>query len=166
MRFSKLNRKIHRWGALLTALPTLVIIGAGLLLMLKKEVDWIQPPTVKGGKGEIALTLPDILDRVRSVEKAEVASWDDVDRLDVRPGKRMVKVRTNSGWEVQVDLTDGTILQTAYRRSDLIESIHDGSFFGTKLWLFLPTGVVLLALWGTGLYLFFLPYLNRRKNSR
>ena len=33
------------------------------------------------------------------------------------------------------------------RRSDLIESIHDGSYFGgdwTKLGLFLPAGIVLL----------------------
>ena len=51
----------------------------------------------------------------------------------------MVKVWLNNGWEIQVDLNNGTILQTAYRRSDLIESIHDGSFFGgdwTKLGLF------------------------------
>ena len=47
----------------------------------------------------------------------------------------------------------------AYRRSDLIESLHDGSWFHdrAKLWVFLPTAAVVLMLWGTGIYLFFLP---------
>ena len=54
----------------------------------------------------------------------------------------------------------------AYRRSDLIESLHDGSFFGgdfAKLGVFLPTALVLCVLWGTGIYLFFLPYMVRRR---
>jgi hypothetical protein len=56
-----------------------------------------------------------------------------------------------------VDLGTGRVLQHAYRRSDLIESIHDGSFFGgnwTKLGLFLPAGLMLLFLWISGLFLF------------
>lgn len=43
-----------------------------------------------------------------------------------------------------------------YRRSDLIESIRDGSFFGgdwVKLGLFLPAGLVLLLLWFSGLWM-------------
>jgi hypothetical protein len=57
-------------------------------------------------------------------------------------------------------------LQTAYRRSDLIESIHDGSFFGgdwTKLGLFLPAGAVLLLLWMTGVWMVWFPYINKRR---
>ncbi len=72
-----------------------------------------------------------------------VDGWDDVNRLDVRPGRGVVKVWLHNGYEVQVDLGTGAVLQTAYRRSDLIESIHDGSFFAgdwTKLGLFLPDG--------------------------
>jgi hypothetical protein len=65
---------------------------------------------------------------------------------------------------VQVDLQTGEVLQVAYRRSDLIESLHDGSWFHdrAKLWVFLPVAVVVLGLWGTGIYLFFLPYAVRR----
>ena len=72
-----------------------------------------------------------------------VQCWDDVNRLDVRPGRGVVKAWLMNGYEVQVDLGTGRVLQTAYRRSDLIESIHDGSFFAgdwTKLGLFLPVG--------------------------
>lgn len=91
-------------------------------------------------------------------------TWDDVDRLDVRPSKGVVKVRARSGWEVQVDAKTGEVLQAAVRRSDLIESLHDGSFFHekVKLWIFLPAGLILAGLWGTGIYLFFLPLWKRR----
>ena len=60
------------------------------------------------------------------------------------------------------------MLQTAYRRSDLIESIHDGSFFAgdwTKLGLFLPSGIALLLLWLTGLWMFWLPISVKRRRA-
>ena len=59
------------------------------------------------------------------------------------------------------------MLQTAYRRSDLIESIHDGSFFHdkVKLFVFFPAGVIVLGLWITGIYLWLLPYMARRENA-
>ena len=86
----------------------------------------------------------------------------------VRPGKGVVKVRGKNGWEVQVDTKTGEVLQTAIRRSDLIESIHDGSYFheSLKLWVFLPSGVVLAALVITGVHLFSLPHMARRKRRQ
>jgi hypothetical protein len=56
----------------------------------------------------------------------------------------------------------------AERNSDLIESFHDGSFFGdgVKLGVFLPAAVVLLGLWVSGLILFCHPWwvkLRRKK---
>ena len=169
MKASVLNRKLHRWGSVLIALPLLVVICSGILLQLKKDVAWVQPPTVKGSVGEApSLSFDRVLEIASSVEEAEISSWDDVDRLDVRPGKGMLKVRANNRWEVQIDTTTGDVLQVAYRRSDLIESLHDGSFFHdiAKLWVFLPSGVILLGLWFTGLYLFLLPYLARRKKRK
>jgi len=55
-----------------------------------------------------------------------------------------------------------------YRRSDLIESLHDGSFFTdtAKLTVFLANGAVLLALWVTGMYLWGLPLVARRGARR
>ena len=60
------------------------------------------------------------------------------------------------------------MLKVAYRRSDTIEAIHDGSFFSdeVKLYLFLPTGVLLVVMWGTGIYLFLLPRLAKRKKKK
>ena len=104
----------------------------------------------------------------QQVPEAEVGSWDDIERLDVRPAKGMVKVRCKNQWEVQLDAKTGEILQVAYRRSDVIESIHDGSFFhdNVKLWVFLPAGLILAVLWATGIYLFLLPHLVKWRKGR
>ena len=67
----------------------------------------------------------------------------------------------------QLANTTAEVLNVAYRRSDLIESIHDGSFFSdaVKLYVFLPTGILLIIMWGTGIYLFLLPRLRKRKKA-
>ena len=169
MKMPRLNRLIHRWGSIVIALPTLVVLVSGVALQLKKQSDWIQPATQVGSQQPPELSFAQILQVAKTVPEAQVQDWDDIDRLDVRPGKGMLKVRCKNRWEIQLDTTSGEILQVAFRRSDLIESIHDGSFIGdiVKLGIFLPTAIVLLVLWGTGIYLFFLPRLaKRRKRMR
>ena len=149
-------------------IPTAMIIGSGLVLQLKKELDWIQPPTQQGSSAELSISFEKILEAARHVPEAQVESWDDIDRLDVRPGKGMLKVRCRNRWEVQLDTNTGDVLQVAYRRSDFIESVHDGSFFhaSAKLCLYLPTGLVLLLLWVTGIYMFYQPYYAKWKKRR
>jgi len=161
------NRKIHYWGALACALPIFIVLISGLLLQVKKESDWIQPPTSRGSDGAPTLTLPQVLERVKTVPEAGVASWSDIDRLDVRPSKGLIKVRTNNRWEVQLDHASGEILQVAYRRTDLIESLHDGSFFSdtVKLWVFLPAAIILTTLWVTGVHLFLITWFARRRHK-
>lgn len=161
------NRKIHRWAAVIAALPVIIVIVSGILLQVKKEFDWIQPPTQRGISKNPSLTFEQILQVVSKVPEINLNSWHNINRMDVRPGKGVIKVRGNNGWEVQIDAETGKILQVALRNSDLIESIHDGSFFhdSFKLWVFLPSAVILAGMWGTGLYLFLLPYMLRRKNK-
>ncbi len=161
------NRRLHRWGAVIVALPFLIMLATGLLLQLKKQLDFVQPPEQRGREAQAAtaLTLPQVLARVQQVPEAGIRSWADVDRVDIRPGKNMMKVVSLTRWEVQLDLVTAEVLQVAYRRSDLIESLHDGSWFHpvAKLGVFLPTGAIVLALWITGMYLWILPYRARRK---
>ena len=165
MKLSKLSRLSHRWGSIIALLPITIIIFSGIVLQLKKESAYIQPPTQHGAGTEPAIGFERILKVARSVPEAEIESWEDVDRLDVRPSKGVVKVRCKNRYEVQIDTETAEILQVAFRRSDLIESIHDGSYFNEhfKLWVFLPAGIVLAALLITGVHLFLLPHLARRK---
>ncbi|SCY81276.1 PepSY domain-containing protein [Desulfoluna spongiiphila] len=164
MRAVVLNRKIHRWAAIATALPVFVVVFSGAVLLMKKEVAWIQPATKKGVGHELALSFDEILRIAMTVKAVGIYGWADVDRLDVRPGKGLVKVRARNHWEIQVDMKTGEILQVAVRRSDLIESIHDGSFFHeqVKFWVLFPTAIVLVGVWATGVYLFFFPYVKKR----
>jgi uncharacterized iron-regulated membrane protein len=169
MRFNVLNRKVHYWATAFVAIPLLVMIGSGLLLQVKKQWSWVQPVERRGTGTSPRIDLEGVLSSVRTVPELKVAGWEDVNRLDVRPSRGLVKVWLHSGWEVQVDLGTGRVLQSAYRRSDLIESIHDGSFFGgdwTKLGIFLPTGVALLLMWITGLWMFWLPFAAKRKRRQ
>jgi uncharacterized iron-regulated membrane protein len=165
MKLSKINRVGHNWISVGIAIPLGIVIVTGILLLLKKDIDWIQPHTAGGSSTELALSFDDILTIARTIPEAQIKTWKDVNRLDVRPGKGMLKVRAENSWEVQIDSQSGKVLQVAYRRSDLIESIHDGSYFhdNMKLWVFLPAGVLLAIMWITGMYLFIYPYLARSR---
>jgi uncharacterized iron-regulated membrane protein len=167
MSAAKWNRKVHRWGAVIAALPLLVIMASGVVLQLKRESAWIQPPTQLGTGTELLLPWDQVLEVTMGVPEAGVESWADIDRLDVRPSKGMLKVRCKNRWEVQIDTSSGKVLSSTLRRSDWIESIHDGSWFhdSFKLWVFLPTGLILCGLWVTGVYLWLLPHLVRRRRK-
>lgn len=167
MKFNLLNRKIHYWASIAVAVPILIVIVSGILLQTKKYAAWIQPTEQRGAAQTPQISLPQVLEISRTVAEAEIKTWDDINRLDVRPSRGMLKVTAKNHWEIQIDTQTGAILQTAYRRSDIIESIHDGSFFheNVKVWIFLPSGIVLFFLWLTGIYLFVLPYWVKRKRK-
>lgn len=158
MSTQMLFRKVHHWGSILIAIPLVIMIGTGVLLMLKKEVEWIQPSSQKGVEQNILpmASLQDMFDAALTVEKAGFTTWDELERADLKPGKGMIKFVSKTNWEVQVDTHTAEVLQIAQRRSDVIESIHDGSYFAEwiKLGVFLPVGAVLFVMWLTGLYLF------------
>ena len=167
MKLQVLNRKVHYWVSVFVALPIFVIAATGLLLQLKKQLPWVQPPEQRGSGTAMTLSLPEILEACRRVPQAEVRDWSDIQRVDVRPSRGMLKVWTLNNHEIQLDAGTGAVLQVAYRRSDVIESIHDGSWFHdwVKFGWFLPTGVMLLGLAATGLYLFWLPIGARRRRA-
>lgn len=161
------NRKLHHWLSVAAALPVLVILATGILLHLKKDFAWIQPPERKGAGKAPAVSMDGILAACRAVPEAKVTGWDDIARIDVRPAKGMLKVTTRDAWEIQLDAETGALLQSAFRRSDLIEALHDGSWFhpAVKRWVFLPAGLALSVLWITGVFLFLQPFRARRRGA-
>lgn len=170
MNWKKFWRQVHYWLSLAVFLPAGVIFIAGGFLMLKKEIDWIQPATERGTVESAipAASWEDMLAAARAHPEAGIAQWSDIDRVDLRVDRGIAKLRAKSGWEVQIDTATAEVLRVAYRRSDLIETIHDGSFFSdaVKLYVFLPTGLLLVVMWGTGIYLFLLPRLRKRRKPR
>jgi len=165
-RLAKWSRKTHRWATIVVAAPLLLVLVTGVLLQVKKEFDYLQPPTRRGSAdAPLALAFDDILQRAQAIPELEVERWSDVARLDVRPGKNVIKVRSTNRWEAQLDGSTGKVLQVMRRRSDLIEELHDGSWFhgSAKLWIFLPAALLALGLWLTGLVMFVAPHLARRR---
>ncbi len=170
VNLTRLSRKIHYWATLVVTVPLVVIIASGLLLLVKKHWSWVQPTELRGTGVSPRVDLEAILASVGAVPELGVKGWEQVHRIDVRPGRGLAKVLVQGGWEVQVDLGTGRVLGSARRRSDLIESIHDGSFFGgdaIRLGVVLPTALVLLGLWATGLWLFWRPIVRswRRRSG-
>ena len=165
---NKWTRKLHRWGAVLIAVPLLIVILTGLLLQLKKQLPWVQPPMQTGSVSEPVVDWATMVQACVADSQAGIKSWADIDRLDVRPDRGIVKVQAKNRWELQLDLGTGEVLSSTYRRSDLIESLHDGTFFSepAKLWIFLPNGLILLGLWFTGVYLWYLPFLAKRRKQK
>ena len=168
MHFNVLNRKVHYWASAIIAIPLAIIIVTGTILQLKKHWAWVQPPEQRGSVTAPVIELSGILKSLQAEPSLGVTSWEDVNRLDVRPDKGVVKAWLRSDWEAQIDLGTGKILQIAYRRSDWIESIHDGSIFGdiVKLGLFFPTAVGLLLLWFGGMWMWLYPFLARKRVRR
>lgn len=160
MKLTVLNRKVHSWGSILIAIPLLFVVGSGILLLLKKDISWIQPPTVKGTGQVPKITFAEMFRAAARVDAAGIQSWNDIKRIDVQPEKGVAKLTTSGNYEVQIDTETAKVLSARYRRSDVIESIHDGSFLhdAAKYYVSLPSGIILLVLLITGVVLFFQPY--------
>lgn len=158
-----LMRYSHRWGALAVAIPFLVVLATGILLQLKKDWHFVQPPTQKGTPYQMAISFEKVLAISQTIPEMQIKSWEDIDRLDVRPDKGMIKVQAKNHFELQIDSHSGKVLQVAYRNSDWLEAMHDGSWFHerAKLGIFLPAALIVLCLWISGMYLFFLPWVVR-----
>jgi len=167
MSFKKTNRTLHKWISIVIAIPLLVIFITGVLLLVKKEFSVLQPPTMKGQEQIPTIAFNQILTIVQSVKDVQVNSWQDIDRLDVRPNKGVIKIRTNNRLEIQLDASSGKVLHVAQRNSDLIESIHDGTFFekNANLWLMLPVAIASIIMLITGVIMFLLPYLKKNRRN-
>lgn len=166
MSAARLLRKIHYWTSLPLMLTIFVIAITGSLLALKKDFAVLQPPTLTGSRpGDLARPLADIVAAAALAAREPAAQ---VERIDVRPGDGVAKVVFHSRTEVQVDLATARPLQIGYRTSDFIETIHDFSWLGggAKYVFSFGSGLALLGMAGTGVYLFVLPMLARRRKRR
>ena len=167
MRFKKANRLVHKWLSIVVAIPLLMTFVTGTLLLTKKEFAFLQPPTARGENTVPSIGFDQVLKVAKSVEQAQISSWADIDRLDVRPDKGIIKIRGRNRVEMQIDGQSGDILHVAIRRSDFIESIHDGTFFqkNANLWLMLPVAIIAIVMSITGIIMFFIPYFKNKRRS-
>jgi len=124
-------RKIHRWLGSGLFIFFFIISGTGLLLGWKKNSNgYLLAKTYQGTSTDVKQWLPvDSLQNIAVKIIHDSISADlsgNVDRIDARPGKGMVKfVFTDHYWAVQLDCTTGKLLHIEKRRADFIEQTVD-----------------------------------------
>lgn len=142
------------------------------MLAIKKRAEWIQPVAVAGGGVESAhdvVSMGAVFDAAREAGGEGFGSFNDLNRVDYRPGDNVFKVRSADGLkEVQVDGATGKALKVSPRRDQLFENIHDMSFFGGGMhdWVLPVVAVCLFSLGITGTVMFFVPVVRRWRYKR
>jgi len=168
-RFFATGRVWHRRAALIISLPLLITIITGLLLIVRGDFEWVQPKT---RTGSTTLNSPLIghealLTKLKALPEAEVKSWKDVGSVIFNPGKGVYQVRLKNDFEFQFDASNGDLLHHQFRLSGVLQKFHEGDFFhpAVRKAIFLPSALLLLSLWLSGLYLFFFPKLQKARKK-
>jgi uncharacterized iron-regulated membrane protein len=168
MKLYKLARKTHKWLGIILSLILCNISVTGLLLLEKKEYEWIQPSTRTGTEGTINdfINIQKVFEVAFAQDHDSFQDLESIDRVDFRPNERVFKVRSRKKYmEMQIDAVTGAVLNISTRRSDLCENLHDGSFFGQIMHgkLMPIVAITNLTLIVNGLYLWLGPKLKRKK---
>ncbi|MEH6779554.1 PepSY domain-containing protein [Maribacter arcticus] len=176
----RIFRKIHRITGATLFIFFFFIAITGLLLGWKKHSGGIiLSKSYKGISTDLKDWLPidslNILANNYLLETISPELSTDIDRIDIRKDKGMVKfIYTEHLWGLQLDGATGKLLHADRRYSDLIENIHDGSildkYLGTsdnqvKVFYTTVMGVALLIFTITGFWLWYGPKRMRRNNS-
>jgi uncharacterized iron-regulated membrane protein len=159
---------LHRWLGLGAGLVLVLTAGTGFLLLVKKDVPWLQPAVVRGAPGPVEnlQPLPAVYAAVFALGLPEFRSEADIARIDFRPAQRVHKVISVHGdVEVQVCATTLATSGPQVRRSDWLERLHDGSAFGDWMHgLVMPAvAVVLLFLATSGYVMWGWPKWQKRR---
>tara|TARA_R110002094_G_scaffold56180_3_gene67203 strand:+ start:2199 stop:2726 length:528 start_codon:yes stop_codon:yes gene_type:complete len=124
---------LHRWLGITAGLVLLMTATTGLLLLVKKDYAWIQPDAMKCAEGTLAEAQPlaKVYEAVLALDLPQFQTEDDIARIDFRPSKRLHKVISrHDDIEVQVCAITLRTSGPNVRRSDWLERLHDGSWFG------------------------------------
>ncbi|UCD74053.1 MAG: PepSY domain-containing protein [Phycisphaerales bacterium] len=161
----------HKWVGIILALVFTCTSVTGFMLLIKKKVDWIQPPTQKDAEGPVedSISPREMFAIVLALDHPDFQSFDDIDRVDFRPGERVFKVQSKHRFsEVQVGAITGEVLSVAQRPSDLLEDLHDGSFYAGWVheWLMPIAAAGLLFMVLSGLWLWVEPKIRKARRKR
>lgn len=134
-------RKVHRiMGATLFIFFFIVAITALLLGWKKNSYGILLSNTQTGTSSDLTTWMPlDSLHQKASAYLLDFTSKEmllEIERIDVRKNKGVVKFVFSNYYGVQLDGATGNLLLIERRKSDFIEAIHDGSildvYFETK----------------------------------
>ncbi len=171
MRVFRTIWTLHRWLGITAGLVLMGTAVTGLLLLVKKDYDWIQPPAMACADGGVEELQPitAVYDAVFALGLPQLRSEADIARVDFRPAKRLHKVISrHDDLEVQVCAVTLKTSAPRVRRSDWIEALHDGSWFGgfTHDYVMPVVALLLLFLAGSGYVMWGVPAFKRWRRRR
>jgi uncharacterized iron-regulated membrane protein len=149
----------HLWLGVITTGVVLVLCVTGILLNHKRALGLMPDvPNEPSGPFEDALSLAALADIAARAVGPEIAAAG-IDRMDVRPGDGLIKVRFDDRavTEVTVDINTGEILEIGERNDVFLEKLHSGEIFGDG-WILLSdiaaVAIAILILSGYWLWLY------------
>lgn len=138
----------HLWLGIVTTGIVLVICVTGVLLNHKRPLG-LMPDVPNESPGALARALPiaELAARAERAVPAAVAAAG-IDRMDLRPGDGLVKVRFDDRevHEVTVDVVTGRVLDVGLRNDVFLEKLHSGEIFGSGWVLLSDVAAVALAI--------------------
>jgi uncharacterized iron-regulated membrane protein len=176
LRFARFSRWLHKWIGTLLALIMVALSVTGGFVAFKNEVEYLQPAARSGAEGNLAEVIPParVAEIILALQVPEAPTLKQINRIELRPSKRMYKVRLEqtSIWrsprEIQVDAMTGAILNDGVRGDQLWMDLHSFVVFGepAKLLTMTISGLALIWLSLSGYYLFFYPLWFRARKRR
>lgn len=160
MTIERFLRVFHRWIAGFILLPMMVTAVTGGLLILRHQLEWVQPASLKQSPPDRWASIETVYAKLLADPKTQVEEWQDIASIIVKPSKGIFHVRTAGGLQVQMAGTDAEILSILPRRTGLLITLHEGSFWGddVRYYLFFPAVIGLLLLLISGAVLFYRYY--------
>jgi uncharacterized iron-regulated membrane protein len=167
-------RSLHTYAGI--PLLAFVVISSvtGLALGWKKNIELLQPPSQRGASTDLHRWRP--LHELAAIAEGaraehlpgERGAQREIDKMEVRNDRGIVKVIFTDYWEVQLDGATGEVKSVARRHSDWIEKLHDGSIVSDPFKLFAMTALALglLALAASGFWLWYGPRRIRAERRR
>ncbi len=124
----------HLWLGVLGSLALVVICTTGILLNHKRALG-LMPRVENPTTQPLSAALP--LHELASTARHAVSPGGEppeIDRMDVRPGDGIVKVRFDDQVvsEVTLDLATGSVLHVGERNDVFLEKLHSGEIFGDR----------------------------------
>lgn len=150
----------HLWLGIVFTGILLVVCVTGVLLNHKRPLGLMPDvPNQPAGAFAQALPLAELARRAEVAVGAPVAAAG-IDRMDVRPGDGLVKVRFDDRavHEVTVDVVSGRVLHVGERNDVFLEKLHSGEIFGDG-WVLLTdaAAIALTVLLISGYWLWLYP---------
>ncbi|MDP5054838.1 MAG: PepSY domain-containing protein [Congregibacter sp.] len=155
----------HLWLGVTLSFLIVMISVTGIMLNHKRVFGFMPETALKRPEAfATALPLPELARLASAAVPPEVATAG-IDRMDVRPGKGLIKVRFNDPGisEVTLALDDGTVLLTGLRNDSFLEQLHSGDIFARHGYLLSDlAGGALILLMISGFWVWLYPHAKAR----